>query len=119
MTCTKVTPVVFPSASDADADWPVYKVTVDSRTWLPVRFQDLHAGILTAELRIRDVRVDEPLPAGTFVLRAPRGLSVTHADGGFRRVQLEEAGALAGAMPLVPVVPDGFKLAGVASQPGR
>ena len=87
VTCTKATPRVFPSGSNEDDDWPVYKVTVDAQTWLPVRFQELQAGILTAELRIRDMRVDEPLPAGTFVLRAPRGLRVTHADGGFRRVK--------------------------------
>ena len=115
VTCTKATPVVFPSGSNEDADWPVYKVTVDAQTWLPVRFQELQAGILTAELHIRDVRVDEPLPAGTFVLRAPRGLRVTHADGGFRRVKLGDARALAGATPLVPrFVPGGYKLTGVA-----
>jgi len=107
--------VVFPSGSNQDVDWPVYKVTVDAQTWLPVRFQELQAGVLTAELRIRDVRVDEPLPAGTFILRAPRGLRVTHTDGGFRRVRLEDAGALTGATPLVPgFVPSGYKLTDVA-----
>ena len=115
VTCTKATPVVFPSGSNQDADWPVYKITVDARTWLPVRFQELQAGILTAELRIRDVRVDEPLPAGAFILRPPRGLSVTHADGGFRRVGLENARAFAAATPLVPRFrPSGYKLTGVA-----
>ena len=115
VTCTKGTPAVFPSGSNRKVDWPVYKVTVDARTWLPVRFQEMQAGVLTAELRIRDVRVNEPLPAGTFVLRAPRGLRVSHADGGFRRVKLENAGAFAATTPLVPgFVPSGYKLTGVA-----
>jgi hypothetical protein len=115
VTCTKATPVVFPSGSNQDVDWPVYKVTVDARTWLPVRFQELQAGTLTAELRIRDVSVDKPLPADTFTLRAPRGLSVSHADGGFRRVELGKTRALAAVTPLVPgFVPSGYKLTGVA-----
>jgi hypothetical protein len=115
VTCTKGTPAVFPSGSNQTVDWPVYEVTVDARTWLPVRFQELQAGVLINELRIRDVRVDERLPAGAFVLRAPRGLRVTHADGGFRRVRLEDAGALTGATPLVPRFrPSGHKLTGVA-----
>ncbi|MCU0971880.1 MAG: hypothetical protein MUF57_08890, partial [Gammaproteobacteria bacterium] len=115
VTCTKGTPAVFPSGSNQAVDWPVYKVTVDARTWLPVRFQELQAGVLINELRIRDVRVDEPLPAGTFVLRAPRGLRVVHTDGGFRRVKLEDAGSLTGAAPLVPgFVPSGYELTGVA-----
>ena len=102
VTCTKGTPLDFPSGSGQDIDWPVYKVTVDAQTWLPVRFQQVTAGTLTAELRIRDVRVNEPLQADTFVLRPPRGLRVTHADGGFRRVKLEDAGTFAAATPLVP-----------------
>ena len=118
VTCTQATPVVFPSASASasaqDADWPVFKVTVDSRTWLPVRFQRLDAGILTAELRTSHLRVDKPLPAGAFVPRASRGLSVSHADGGFRRIRLEEAGAFGAAMPVVPGFVAGYKLTGVA-----
>ena len=115
VTCSKGTPLVLPSGSDQNDDWPVYKVTVDARTWLPVRFQELQAGVLTVELRIHDVHVDGPLPAGTFTLRPPRGLRVTHADGGFRRVRLEDAGALAAATPLVPrFLPSGYRLTGVA-----
>jgi hypothetical protein len=114
VTCTKAAPVVFPSGSGRDEDWPVFKVTVDSRTWLPVRFQQLDAGILTAELRTSHLRVNGPLPAGTFVPRAPRGLSVRHADGGFRRIRLEEAGTSAVAMPVVPGFVAGYKLTGVA-----
>jgi hypothetical protein len=111
VTCTKGTPVDFPS----DSDWPVYKVTVDARTWLPVRFQEVQTGVLTAELRISDVTVDASLPSGTFSLRPSRGLSVRHADGGFRRVELEQAGAFVAATPLVPRFrPSGYRLTGVA-----
>ena len=116
VTCTKGTPAVFPSGSNQDVDWPVYKVTVDARTWLPVRFQELQAGILTAELRIRDVRVNEPLPAGTFVLRAPRGLSVTPRRRG---LQARRAGERAAPSPpprrsCPASVPSGYKLTDVA-----
>jgi hypothetical protein len=115
VTCTKGTPVVFPSGSGQGIDWPVYKITVDARTWLPIRFQQVDAGALTAELRIRDVHVNEQLPAGTFALRPPRGLRISHADGGFRRVTLGSARAFAAATPLVPgSVPSGYKLTGVA-----
>jgi hypothetical protein len=115
VTCTKGTPLAGPSGSDQDADWPVYTVTVDAQTWLPVRFQELQSGILTAELHIRDARVNEPLPAETFTLHPPRGLRISRADGGFRRVKLEKAVAFAAATPLVPrVYPSGFKLTGVA-----
>ena len=115
VTCTKATPVVFPSGSNRDIDWPVYKITVDARTWLPVRFQELQAATLTAELRVSDVVVNERLPEDAFTLRATPGLSVSHADGGFRRVGLENARAFAAATPLVPRFrPSGYKLTGVA-----
>ena len=104
VTCTKGTPAVFPSGSGADIDWPVYKVTVDAQTWLPVRFQELRAGILMAELRIRDVQVDKRLPAGTFTLHPTPGLSVSHADRGFRRVRLEDAAVFGTSAPLVPAL---------------
>ena len=115
VTCTKGTPVVFPSGSGQNVDWPVYKVTVDARTWLPVRFQELQAGTLTAELRVHDVLVNGRLSAGTFTLRPPQGLRVSHADGGFRRIGLEQAGAFAAATPLIPRFrPSGYRLTGVA-----
>ena len=118
VTCTKGTPLAGPSGSDQDAGWPVYKVTVDARTWLPVRFQELQAGLLTAELHIRDARVNEPLQAETFTPHPPQGLRISHADGGFRRIELEQAVAFAAA-PLVPrVYPSGYKLTGVAVADG-
>ena len=115
VTCTKGTPAVFPSGSGGDIDWPVYKVTVDAQTWLPVRFQELRAGILMGELRIRDVQVDKRLPAGTFTLHPTPGLSVSHTDRGFRRVRLEDAAVFGTSAPLVPrFSPGGYKLTAVA-----
>jgi hypothetical protein len=115
VTCTKGTPAVFPSGSGRDIDWPVYKVTVDAQTWLPVRFQELQAGVLTAELRISDVQVDQQLPAGTFTLHPTPGLKVSHTDRGFRRVKLGDVGVFGTSAPLVPrFSPSGYKLMAVA-----
>ena len=36
--------VASPAGSAQGVDWPVYKVTVDKQTWLPVRFQEVTAG---------------------------------------------------------------------------
>jgi len=114
VTCSQGAGVASPAGSTQGIDWPVYKVTVDKQTWLPVRFQQVTAGTLTAELRVRNVRVNEPLPAHVFTLRPLKGLTTRRVDGGFRRVALDDTRALAGATPLVPGLPSGYKLAYVA-----
>ena len=114
MTCTKGTPAVFPSGSGPDVDWPVYKVTVDAQTWLPVRFQELEAGVLIAELRTRTCG-RQAAARGRVHPAGDAGLSVRHTDGGFRRITLEEAGDLRHLTPLVPgFSPGGYTLTAVA-----
>jgi len=89
---------------------------VDARTWLPVRFEEVDAGTLVAELRVRDVRVDARLPGNAFALRPPKGLDISRRDGGFRRVTLAAASTVATATPLLApsFVPSGYRLAYVA-----
>jgi hypothetical protein len=100
-------------------DWPVYEVTVDKRTWLPVRFREVTAGVLTAEVHFLDARYDAPLPAGVFTVDAPRSEASRRVDAGFRRISLEEARTTPSIAPLVPgFVPRGFRLAHAAVAPG-
>jgi hypothetical protein len=114
VTCTKGD-VAKRASSGSTVDWPVYKVTIDKRTWLPLRFQQIVGGVLIADLRYLDVRYNEPLPANAFTLRPPAGQPVRHSDAGFRRVSLDEAAGTAGVTPLVPgFVPAGFRLASAA-----
>jgi hypothetical protein len=117
MTCSQIAPVL-PSGSTEDEGFPTYKVTTDAQTWLPVRFQQVEQGIVTIDVRYRNVRVNEPLPKDAFTLRSPRGLSTRYADRGFRRVALDEPRALTAVAPLVPgSVPSGYDLAYVAIAP--
>ena len=107
--------MVAPSSSSEDEGYPTYKATTDKQTWLLVRFQEVDQGVLRAELRYLNVRVNEPLPKDAFTLRSPQGPSSRHLDRGFRRVTLDEARALTTVTPLVPgFVPSGYKLAHVA-----
>ena len=110
--------VTSPAGSAQGIDWPVYKVTVDKKTWLLVRFQEVTAGTLINELRVRNVRVNEPLPEQVFTLRPPKGLPLRHADRGFRRVALDQVRTFPAVTPLVPgYVPSGYDLAHVAIAP--
>jgi hypothetical protein len=107
--------VALPSGSTEDEGWPTYKVTTDKQTWLPVRIQLMEQGVLRAEVRYLNVRVNEPLPKDAFTLRSLQGQSSRYLDRGFRRVTLDEARALAAVTPLVPgFVPSGYELAHVA-----
>ncbi|MCX6362825.1 MAG: hypothetical protein NTW58_01375, partial [Actinobacteria bacterium] len=113
-TCSQIA-VALPSGSTEDEGWPTYKVTTDKQTWLPVRIQLIEQGVLRAEVRYLNVRVNEPLPKDAFTLRSLPGLSSRHLDRGFRRVTLGEARAIAAVTPLVPgFVPSGYELAHVA-----
>jgi len=113
-TCSQIA-VALPSGSTDDEGWPSYKVTTDKQTWLPVRIQLMEQGVLRAEVRYLNVRVNEPLPKDAFTLRSMQGLSSRHLDRGFRRVTLDQARALAAVTPLVPgFVPSGYDLAHVA-----
>jgi hypothetical protein len=110
--------VASPAGSAQGIDWPVYTVTVDKKTWLPIRFQEVTAGTLTAELRVRNVLVNKPLPEQVFTLRPPKGLPTRHADRGFRRVALDQVRTFPAVTPLVPgSLPTGYELAHVAIAP--
>jgi hypothetical protein len=110
--------VASPAGSAQGIDWPVYRVTVDKKTWLPIRFQEVTAGTLTAELRVRNVLVNKPLPEQVFTLRPPKGLPTRHADRGFRRVALDQVRTFPDVTPLVPgSLPTGYELAHVAVAP--
>ena len=115
VTCTQGAGVASPAGSAQDIDWPVYRITVDKQTWLPVRFQQMAAGTLTAELRVRNVRVNDPLPEHVFTLEPTKGQVTTRVDGGFRRVEPGDSRAIAGTTPLAPgYLPGGYELARVA-----
>lgn len=117
ITCTREQVAGLPNAASS-VDWPVYEVTVDKRTWLPVGFREVTAGVLTAEVRYLDVRVDAPLPPGAFTTGASAGQPVRRVDDGFRHVSLDEARATPAVTPLVPgFVPRGFRLAHAAVAP--
>jgi hypothetical protein len=116
-TCSQIAPVL-PSGSTGDEGFPTYKITTDKQTWLPVRFQQVEQGIVTIDLRYRNVHVNESLLKDAFTLRSPRGLSTRYADRGFRRVTLDEPRALTAVTPLVPgFLPSGYRLAHVAVAP--
>ena len=116
-TCSQIAPVL-PSGSTQDEGFPTYKVTIDGQTWLPVGFQQVEQGIVTIDLRYRNVLVNKPLLKDAFTLRSPRGLSIRYVDRGFRRVTLDEPRALTAVTPLVPTsVPSGYDLAYVAIAP--
>ena len=115
VTCTKGEMAGLPSSN---VDWPVYTITVDKQTWLPVRFQDVTGGFLIADVRFRNVRIDEPLPRRAFTARPSPGLTVRRSDRGFRRVTLDEAVTAPGVTPLVPgFLPGGYELSRVAVAP--
>jgi len=112
VTCTKGEMAGLPPSN---VSWPVYTITVDKQTWMPVRFQEAKAGTVIVDVNVRNVRIDEPLPEHAFTLRAVPGMTVKRVDGGFRRVALDEAATVPGVTPLVPgFVPDGYKLTSVA-----
>jgi hypothetical protein len=90
-------------------------ITVDRQTGLPLRVAETRRGSLLRELRIEQVHVDRPIPAGTFRLAFPAGAEVMRSDTGFRRVGLPQARRLAGDAALVPSwLPRGFHRTEVA-----
>lgn len=72
-------------------------------------------GRLHDALRLRRLRVDDPLAPHTFELSFPSRAAVNVSDSGFRRVDLREAARIVPYVPLVPAeVPNGYRLAEVA-----
>jgi hypothetical protein len=112
VSCSKGELIGLPPSSGG---WPVYTVTVDKKTWLPLRLQEMQRDRITFSICYRNVRMDEPPPKDAFTAQVPPGAEVTREDGGFRRLALDEAVATPGVMPLVPgFVPDGYELSQVA-----
>ena len=114
VTCTLGT-LVAGASPPPNVEWPVYKVTTDRETWLPIRFQQISGGVLIADLRYLHIRHDAPLPSRAFTVKARPNEPVRRVDKGFHRLALEAAAATPGVLPLVPgFVPAGFTLAQTA-----
>jgi len=110
VTCTLGT-LVSGASPPSSVEWPVYTVTIDRETWLPIGFKQTDAGVLVADLSLEHIRVNAPLPAGAFTVAARVQVPVTRADRGFERLPLAAAAATPGVVPLVPgSVPRGFRL---------
>jgi hypothetical protein len=115
ITCSLVSGPSGPVITD---EWPIYELTIDRATAFPVCFRALQDGVMQAEIRYRNVRIDEPQPDRAFELKAPAGAPVTRIQKGFRRATLAEIASLPGYTALVPAsVPRGYRLTQAASAP--
>jgi hypothetical protein len=104
-----------PSNPALGGSWPVYLITIDQETYLPVRLQGVADGVVEIDLSYRDMRVNAPLPRDAFTLTATPGEPVVRVDRGFRRVAPAAASALPGYEPLVPsFLPGGYGFARAA-----
>lgn len=92
-----------------------FRITVDRDTGMPVQVVELKHGSVLRTLRMEQLHVNQPVPAGTFRLDLPAGADVMRSDDGFRRVGLGAVAGAVGYAPLVPAwVPDGYRLAEIA-----
>jgi hypothetical protein len=82
-------------------------ISVDQETGLPVRVQSWADDYLVAESRLTNVRVDEPLPDGTFTPGLPAAAAVGSSDDGRLELRME----LDGATQVVPLAFDAQTLA--------
>lgn len=112
ITCSLVS---VPSQPRISAEWPIYEITIDQATALPVCFREIRDGQMRAEVRYGSLRVDVPLPEGAFELKAPGGTSARRIRGGFRLASVAAIAKLPGYTGLVPkMAPPGFSLAQAA-----
>ena len=112
ITCSLVS---IPSQARISAQWPIYEITIDQGTALPVCYREIRNGQMRAEVRYGSLRVDVPLPEGAFELKAPGGASARRIRGGFRLASVPVIAKLPGYTALVPeIVPPGFSLAQAA-----
>ncbi|MEE4276709.1 MAG: hypothetical protein V2J16_12680 [Thermoleophilia bacterium] len=113
VTCSLASASARPAVTQAS---PLYVFTIDRATSLPLRFQAVQDEIVVLEVRYRDLRFDEPLPRGVFVLDPAQGADPTRVNEGFRRVDPSDAQSLHGYATLAPdAVPQGFTLVGAAA----
>ena len=68
-------------------------ISVDQETGLPMRVQSWADDYLVAEVRLMNVRVDEPLPDGIFTPSLPTAADVRLGDDGRLHLQVELDGA--------------------------
>jgi hypothetical protein len=107
-----------PSRPAITAEWPIFEITIDKATAFPVRFRMLQDGLLQIEVLFSSMRIDAPLPAGTFELKAPAGTEVTRIQDGFRRATIAQIAQLPGYATLVPAnLPHGYRLTQAAAAP--
>lgn len=87
-------------------------MTVDRRTWLPVRVVRSYRGTVVESWAFRDVRLAVPLTTADFAVQLPGSAElITGADQGFRRLSLQKASAAVGGRLYVPErLPEGFSL---------
>jgi hypothetical protein len=91
-------------------------VTVDRTTGFPLHVVATLHGHFRSETRVDQLKLDAPLPPGSFGVDFPRGAEVLRTDAGFSTVDLHEAATIVGYRPLALArVPDGFHLAAVAA----
>ena len=108
ITCSLVS---IPSHPRVSADWPIFEITIDQATALPVCFREIRDGQMWAEVRYGSLRADAPLPDDAFELKAPGGASATRIRGGFALASVAAIAKLPGCTALVPkMVPPGFRL---------
>lgn len=96
-------------------------ITVDRETGIPLYIAETEIGIngervLAREVRVGNLRVDEPVDPEMFSPQFPAGgPAPTPSDRGYRRVQQPEVTAAVGYQPLLPDrVPRGFKVTEIA-----
>ncbi len=114
ITCSLVS---IPSQPRISPEWPIYEITIDQATALPVCFREIRDGQMLAEVRYGSLRADAPLPDDAFGLKAPGGASATRIRGDFRLASVAAIAKLPGYTALVPAtasVPRGFSLAQAA-----
>jgi hypothetical protein len=96
-------------------------VTVDRQTGIPLRIVETELRtngerVLAREVRVTNLRVDEPVNPETFNPPFPTGTAAPNpVDRGYRRVPQREVVTAVGYQPLLPEsVPSGYKLTEIA-----
>jgi outer membrane lipoprotein-sorting protein len=94
--------------------------TVDKATGFVMRTRAFTGDRLVGEERLVDVRLNVPIPAGSFGVNPPAGVKVSRSDDGWHSLSLSQVGAKLGFVPLVPdAEPTGFSLSQVLGKTAR
>lgn len=87
-------------------------MTVDRRTWLPVRVVRTYKGVVVEAWAFRDVELDPTLATSDFAVQLPSSAElITGTDEGFHRLPLQDASvAVKGRLFVPEALPEGFIL---------